>query len=293
MKFQFLNRIQYKLFILALCCYGAARFCHHQTSGFRLSKITANYSKDIEVVEAPFTEKEETLLQGKFTYFGRGLQSFAFLSEDGTYILKVLNNKMQHKHAFLKILGLNNHAKAIEEKIKRTFESYKIAYEDLKNETAILYLRLKPTLNLKKKAILVDKLGIHHEVDLDQTAFILQKRAVLAYPFLKEKIEQKKFVEAKAAISALVQLFARKNLKGIADNDPLIRTNLGFINDLPVHIDLGPFSRDLKVKDPQFYLPEMRRITASLKHWLEEHSPELTLHLEEELQSLEKNPQNL
>lgn len=282
-------KLTLKLLILILCCYGTARFCHHQTSGFKISKISGNYLEKIDFLEEPVTEKEDALLKGKFTYFGRGLQSFAFLSEDGTYVLKIFNNRMQKKEIFFKTFGFDNHAQKIKTKLELTFESYKIADKELKQETGILYTHLKPTSTLQRTVTLIDKLGIQHSLDLDQTSFVLQKRAILAYPYLKNLIENGKLLEAKAAITALTHLFVQKSLKGIKDNDPLIRTNLGFIDHKPIHIDIGPFSKDPKVQDPKFYLPEIRRITASLKHFLENNCPELISHLENELKNVEEN----
>ncbi len=243
----------------------------------------------MDFLEDPLTKQKDALLQGKFTYFGRGLQSFAFLSEDGAYVLKIFNNKMQKKRAFFKTFGFLNKAQETENKLKLTFESYKIAYEELKQETGILYTHLKPTSTLQRTVTLIDKLGIAHPLDLDTTGFVLQKRATLAYPYLKDLIEKGALLEAKSAITALTHLFIQKSLKGIKDNDPLIRTNLGFINHKPIHIDIGPFSKDPEVQDPKFYLPEIRRITASLKNFLENNCPELILHLENELKNVEKS----
>lgn len=67
---------------------AAARFSHHATAGFRISKIQNNFFH-VQEYGHPF------IPQGPFTYLGRGLQSFAFVSEDGNYVLKIFNNHYQ------------------------------------------------------------------------------------------------------------------------------------------------------------------------------------------------------
>lgn len=253
-----------------------------------MSKISSNCFNNITYETKPLSPELETILKGKFTYFGRGLQSFCFLSEDGNYVLKIFNNKMQKNYAFFKKFSKEK-ANTLQKKIERTFKSYQIAEEELKNETAFLYFHPVKSSILQKKVILVDKLGIEHNIDLDKTGFILQKKAILVYPWLKKLIEQGKMEEAKNSISSLVNLFLFKFKKGIADSDPLIRTNFGFLDGNPIQIDVGPFSKDPKIQDKKVYLPEILRITASLEDWLLQNCPELALHLKIELDHAEKS----
>ena len=59
--------------------------------------------------------------------------------------------------------------------LKHDFDSYKIAYENLKDETGLIYLHLNKTDFLKQKMIIIDKIGIYHEIDLDSMEFLIQK----------------------------------------------------------------------------------------------------------------------
>ncbi|MGE5196842.1 MAG: hypothetical protein ACM3JI_05890, partial [Anaerolineae bacterium] len=83
-----------------------------------------------------------------------------------------------------------------------------------------------------------------------------------------------------------LELLILRCQKGIADNDALIRTNFGFIDGKAVQIDVGPFSKDSQTREKTCYSKEIVRITTSLKHWLEEHFPELLHELNEQLDQL-------
>jgi hypothetical protein len=259
--------------VLILSLYALSRFCHHQTAGFSMAKIKDNtFPMDIT--------SEEITLKGEFRYLGRGLQSFSFVSEDGEVVLKIFNNRYQQKLFWYRFLPFTEQKKVVaESKLKRNFNSYKIAYEELQKETGILYFHPKETHHLHQTITLVDKLGIKHPLDLDTTSFIVQKKATLFYPYLDALMEKNDLFKAKEAISAFVTLLKSRLQKGIGDNDALVRTNFGFVNDVPIHVDVGPFYRKDSLKTD--YKKELIESTLNLKHWLEAHHPPLATHFDE------------
>lgn len=273
----------FKLCIFALLLLPLARLCHFATDGFRLSKIENNTFDS----ELSYSCEEElqalALLNQSFTYLARGKQSFVFASEDGKYVLKLLNNHYQWNICLLNLLpplSWRNAQLAYNLKKKQlTLQSYELAQHELHDETGVIYLHLKNTDHLKQTATIRDKLGIAHTIDLDKTAFILQKRAIPAYAQLEEWIKHSETAKAKEAIVSLLALLHTRIQKQIADKDPLIRTNVGFLNGKALFLDLGPFSKNL-VQDPD---SEIYKITRSLKHWLESHDPSLALFLEQQL----------
>lgn len=278
-----------KLVVLCACLIGIARFTHHQTHGFRLSKITGNLCEEKQWASSNLPSTE--LLAQRYHYLGRGLQSFVFGSEDGKYVIKVFNNRYQRN---MRIYRLLTHLPWIgawaqeryayfHAKLLRTFSSYQIAEEEMHDEAALVFCHLNQTSNLPRKLTIIDPLRICHTIDPNEHGFIIQKRANMVYPTLLSYIEAGNIDEAKQAISSLVHLFIAKYEKGIADNDPLIRTNYGFIDRKPVQIDVGPFSKNALIADRAHYGPEVLKATNSLKHWLEEHSPSLCPFLEQTL----------
>ena len=272
-----------KILISLLIIYGISRFCHHQTAGFRMSKIQDN-TFPVEQYVLPKIE-----LPQKFIYLGRGLQSFSFISEDQAMVLKIFNNRYQNRLFWLNHLPFFFQEKIAlaKQKLARNFNSYKIAFEDLQTETGLLYFHPTQTDYLHQRVILVDNLGIEHEVNLDKTGFLLQKKAILFYPYIKHLMEQHDLEKAQKALGAFVEFLKHRYEKGIGDNDQLVRANFGFLEEaIPMQIDVGPFYKDETLKNPDLYKNQLLESTLSLKHWLEAHYPELAIYLNEVIKSL-------
>ncbi len=273
------NYRSYKTLLTFLClilgAIGAARLSHSATSGFRLSKIQDNFFDC-----AHKTEESAFIPEGPFTYLGRGLQSFAFVSADGNYVLKLFNNRYQRALFWLQQLPFcRERADKILAKLQRTATSYSIAINTLREETGILYAHLQPTSNLPKSIKIIDKLGIVHTIDLNTHSFVIQKKVTLVYPQLLKWKEDNDLVSAQSGISSLIQLIKARFDKGITDSDPLIRTNFGFCETKAVHIDIGAFSLAPQEHPQQ----EFERIFTSLKLWVSAHYPELLPHLDKEI----------
>ncbi len=272
---------------------GVARFCHHATHGFRLSKIRSNLIEQEAILPVAQDDKEflTHLFQQKFHFLGRGLQSFVFESDDGKYVLKLFNNRYQTNIqlysllSHLPFLGSLASAKAdyFSGKLLKTFKSYEIAFEEMQDKTGLLYIHLKPTQDLPQTLTIVDPLRISHTINPNQTGFLIQKKAILIYPALKDYVSRSDISAAKTALSSLVDLFFWKWDQGIADNDPLIRTNYGIIDGKAIQIDVGPLSKETVLLSKDQKTQQIRKITASLKFWLNENAPELAPYLDQEL----------
>jgi hypothetical protein len=285
-----------KILLLCACLIGIARFTHHQTHGFRISKITGNLCEEKEWISSESPSEE--LFAQRYHFLGRGLQSFVFASEDGKYVIKLFSNRYQSWITFYTYLvhlplissWAQERFQYFHAKLLRTFTSYQIAHEELYNEAGLIFTHLNPTNDLPDRLTLVDPLHIEHTINPNIHGFIIQKRATLVYPTLLSQIQTGNIDEAKQAISSLIQLFITKYEKGIADNDPLIRTNYGFIDGTPIQIDVGPFAKDPQVALPSRYQQEILKSTDGLKHWLENNAPELSPFLDETLELLNKEP---
>ena len=257
----------FRLLIFTLCFYGVAKFCKKQTGSFTVARISSNltFHPEWEVEGADDNQVKEILSQ-PYHFLGKGAQSFVFASEDGKWVIKFF----RHHH-----LKKNS-------KLAKDFGSYKLAYEKLQSETGLLYLHLNKTNSLKQTLDLVDKIGIHHPINLDQYEFLVQKRATLVYPALEEWINEGKLEEAKQALTALVHLLAARSNKGIYDKDPDLNTNFGFIGTTPIQFDIGRF----KLREISADRNELVRITDNLHQWLMQREPRLDEHLKEELKKV-------
>lgn len=262
-----------QIFCLLLLVWAAARFSHHQTKGFRLSKLQNN-TTCFPQKSPPLLEEYQKILRQKFRFFGRGLQSFSFVSEDGTIVLKLFNNRYQNRLFWLRFFPSSKKIFQTKRKWEKTFLSYQIAFDDLREETGLLYYHPAKSSDCPK-ITLIDPIGIEHKLDLNDHGFVLQKRAMLVYPYLSMCAKEEDFERASRAFHSLFTLLKEKMKRGISDRDPLIRTNFGFCGDEALQIDIGPLSYDESLKSKERQREEIEKIVLSLCHWLEENHPQL------------------
>lgn len=275
-----------KLILLALAIYYVPRFCYEKTEGFAFTKIHSNipYSPkwDVACGELP------RVFEQRFTYLAAGGQAYAFASEDGQYVLKVFKHHLRRIPLWLRFLPLPRSLDEKREiqkqkrggKLHRDFTSYKLAYEQLPEETGLLFVHLNKTNHLHQKARLVDKIGIEHSLDLDRVDFALQKRAQLAMPYLKKLIKKGEIEKAARAIDSICDLIVHRCQKGIYDEDPRIHRNVGFVDDKAILIDVGRLKIDPARVDPKIQQHDLAKITYRLGEYLKGVSPTLHQHLE-------------
>jgi hypothetical protein len=292
---------------------GLQQLIELKTLGFCLKKIQADDLSHQDRWETlPLSSGEEQwvqkLLSQSYHLIGVGSECFAFMSEDGQAVIKFF--KLDHArpvyihkglfsedhsafagtishhlltqvtlpatlHRFLRrFLGIR------EFRIQRTFNSIKLAYNELKKETGLIYLHLNPTDHLHRVLALYDGNGIRHEIDLDSARFFLQKRAILLEHHFAQLNKNKRDEDAKASIDTLLHLILSRCKKGFADRD-IFNKNLGFIDNRAIEIDTGSFYKDVRMQLPWIYKQELFYATLELKSWLKKHYPEMVDYLEE------------
>lgn len=268
-----------KLFITISLFYALFRFCEWQTDGFSLLRITER-GPPIEIQDGELGDPLhiKNIFTQPFNYLGKGAQTYVFVSADGRYVLKFFRhlNKYGTLLDFLPFAPIQKTVEKRKRRQEKDFTSYKLAFKELQKETGLVYLHLNPTTHLKTEVILYDKIRVQYKLPLDKMGFIVQKRAAPFYPTLERWIEKGQIEEAKAALKELVRLLGLKQLKGIFDKDPNLRTNFGFLDLNPIQIDVGRFRPDKRGK-------KIRSIVAPLEKWLDERAPELATYLEDEI----------
>lgn len=266
------------------------RVCQHQTDGFSRARIESNLSSRPEW-ETACPETIKTIFNQPFTYLGCGAQTFAFASQDGQYVIKFYrHHRAGHPLSYLAPFLPTVLKERLEQTIQRRknkrlrdFSSYKLAYDRLLNETGLICIHLNKTNQLGQKVKLYDKIGIEHLIDLDQTEFLLQKKAVPVYQALEQWIEEGSLETAELGLSDLVALLRSRCQKGIFDKDPDLKTNFGFIGTTPIQYDVGRFSEDPSRSDPAVYQDELLRVTENLRKWLDGKSTRLSSYLDNEV----------
>lgn len=261
-----------KMIFCLIAFIALERFCHMQTAGFRLTKASTAH---IYPFSAPVEEPPPSIRQS-FHYLGKGVQFYVFIGEDQQTILKLF----KHHHAGLstdnaKRLLPKRIADSIlkkrEKRVMHLFKSTQIALKEIPQETAVFYTHLNKSDHQLGKIALYDKLGIRHQLDLDQTEFILQKRAVPLEEKLNELFITNRVEEAISSMQKLVALIENRSKKGIANKDGRIFRNCGFLENEPLEIDVGSFVYSNK---PDAYKRAKARATKKLLQWVETNYPE-------------------
>lgn len=224
------------------------------------------------------------LLDQKFFFLGKGSQAYAFLSQDGTHVLKFYKQHIYEPPSVLAHLPFGPWKAAYEAKKRkflRTASSTQLAFKEFKEETGLLYVHLLPTAELKHKVKLFDKKGREQMVDLDTAAFVIQKRADLIYPHLAALMKEGKVEEAKQALTSLFSLLEKFGRRGVVENDPILRKNFGFIGGVAAQIDVGKMRIEPALTNTDTYKNDIPNITSSLNTWLETNYPELLPHFQQ------------
>jgi hypothetical protein len=265
--------------LFAICFNLAERFCHTKTDGFSLQRITGCS----EIVTLPTSSDAPTVLKQKFSYFAKGNQCFVFLSEDGKYVLKLFKYA-QNTPSWITHIPLINRFKAFRPaqtqhrlwKKERDTLGYKIAFEEWKEETALLAVHLSSTEKIFPTITLFDKLHIAHSLDLNKVDFVLQKRGVVLHEQIKEWMESRQEEKAKEALFAVLEFCAQKIKRGIFDDDGALHNNFGFIDGKLVQLDPGHFKQGDNLDLKKATLRSIRH----LKKWLQQSYPTLVPYVE-------------
>ncbi|NGX33692.1 MAG: hypothetical protein K1060chlam1_00032 [Candidatus Anoxychlamydiales bacterium] len=276
------------------------------SSSFRLDKIEPKEFFDnffeikiseIEISQIKIHENKDLakMLNQKYKFLSKGRQSFVFASQDNKYVLKLFRFHRYRSSIFNELISSFDLAKKYTKKIQdekdelylKTMNSYKLVYENLKDETATIYIHLNKTNNLNRKLKIEDKFKKTHIIDLNEVGFVLQKKAV---PFKEALLNAK---NDKKAIENLIDSFFN-NLKviyskNLLNKDRHVIQNLGVIDkNRVVEVDIGRFSlkkdfNNTKVKKEAYHY------TTYLKKWLLKNIPASIKFVDEKLIELTNN----
>jgi hypothetical protein len=269
------------------------------TKGFCLKRIQAQVSFPESLsLPPPTSEDLKTLCSAcnqPFKYFVKGSQAYAFISEDGKYILKLL--KLHHLQSIAWIENLPcpnfciNYRNALINRRRfrthLTLTSYKLAAYNLKDECGLLFTQILPSKTYSLPITLIDTLGRSYTIDLAQSSFALQKRADLVLPSLEKWISVGDLLSAKEALTSIISLIKARASKGIQDIDPDLHKNAGLIGTTAIHIDIGSFHQNPHIHETEPLKNDLKKIFARLLSWLEPRSKELATYVEESIESLD------
>lgn len=258
--------------------------------GFTLEKIRSPFPPSPQWKISSLTPKEtellQTILAQNFHYLACGAQCFAFVSEDGRYVLKFFKMKHFIPKTWLKWLPLpclkNYRVRKIDKRIfnhNQIFSNYKIAYEELQKETGLVYIHLNKSKDLKISVTLRDRKGHPYVAPLDEFEFVLQKKGQIASHKIKSCVQNGNIEGALSCIKTLLQHITIQCQKGFIDKDSGLLNNYGFVEDQAIHFDVG---RLIHIDtDPSLCQQQQLRALKKLEEWSSTDCPSLLPSLKE------------
>jgi hypothetical protein len=291
-----LRKTSFFLLFLGLTLGLEQIFWYKCTDNFRLGKIEYNLplaSKE----EDFFLRKEKTellpIFNQNFTYLAKGHHAYAFISEDGQYILK-----FPRFHKFREPFWSNwfcipkNCKKNIprnKERLKHILDSHQIAHDLLKEETGIIYLHTKRTDFFEKKISLIDKMGRKFLLDLNLAGFVLQKKFTLIGELLPALIQKNDIEGIKKITASLIRLKMNRAKKHIMNKDKHgIGRNHGIEGENAYEIDIGSYEIRDTLSSKEEFIKEVRSCTSDFKILLIKLLPNGKEFYENEMQNQEE-----
>lgn len=273
----------FKFILFIILFVGAERICHKLTHGFRLSNIYSTLPIDPARAIEPLSQQEmaslKILLSQPYHFLDSGGESYAFVSEDGQYVLKFFKHHHMRVHSFLPKKELDRRKM----RFNRFFKSCKLAYDLFRKETGLIFIHLNKSADLNITLTLIDPSYVSHHVNLDQFEFALQKRVSMAAPTFAQLSKTQDLEVAKARLDTLVELIVQRCNVGLADHDAQLR-NFGFLGDEAISVDLGCFSFDETLKNGQGIKRTLLHESSKMRKWLKTTYPELEAHLDEKIE---------
>lgn len=253
--------------------------------GFSLSKKSDCFSPEFIAITPehipnevyPVPRKAKLILDQPFYFLGSGNQSYAFASEDGKWVLKLIKFHCLTTHDPYQLLPRVGFLAKIREerdlerkrKIDRVFHGFHIAYTFDRENCGLACYHLPGKDELHHETVVYDKAGKKHVLDLNRYVFALQKKAVTT----GELLSQGDLQEAEDHLCSLFAMFKQEFEDGLYDGDHNVIHNTGFADGKPMRIDFGK----LTLKDEVDVKAELKKIGEERIHpWLERHFPSKT-----------------
>ncbi|NGX56054.1 MAG: hypothetical protein K1060chlam5_00288 [Candidatus Anoxychlamydiales bacterium] len=212
----------------------------------RSSKKVFNFSQNkINIENTVFIEDDlksyDHILKQKFYYLSQGSQFYVFISEDKNYVIKFLKSYRQDRffYKFLKLFSNKHQRKDFYQKLK--FHNLKKnifqVYENLKDQTALIYVHLNNTKSNKFLNVYY-KLHRKHNINLDRSYFVIQKKVQCIYDIFHNKYISNDY--KKNLILLYFNLIKDIDKTGFAYDDYHLK-NIGIHENKLIIFDIGSF----------------------------------------------------
>ncbi len=249
------------LFLLAFCAF-VGKGWYVARDGLFLPRVLGW----TENMELGWSEEIRSLLNQRFTFLGKGRQCYAFISEDGRYVAKIPRHDPFEVPIWRKALGLSDFSKREIRKAK-ILESFRIAYDLLKEESALITVHIPGGIETGVMLQVSDQLGRFYDLPLDRTGLILQHKKNI-FRDLDSKLDRKLLID-----QMLVSI-ARRARKGIMCRDAAFLDNYGFDEKGAYEIDIGTFYMPKESSGKEFFAQAFKGSLTQLRQWIKETDPD-------------------
>lgn len=277
------NSFKICLVILSLGCavvFGKRFY----SSQFAIEKIQFDWPQEKTWEMFPLSPNERAFIQQlfsqPFSYLGKGARTFSFVSQDGKYVLKFFKYRYHLPHWAVRwlppIFPCHSYRQRKMQKtpLYQVLNGYKVAYDHDPLGTGLLTIHLNLTKGEYPSLIVKDKQGKAHQVSLDETRFILQKKVVELIPLLDECLKKGEARLATHRLCQVLDLYLFYYQQGLNDLGVGILKNNGFLGDRPIHFDVSKMIVDEKMKDPLCQKEQFKKIIGKVEEWLEKNHPQ-------------------
>lgn len=216
----------------------------------------------VKASDPPLSSEVVQALAQPYRYFSRGKQCFVFESADGNFVLKFFNAP------YLYLSGNSSKRKLRRQCFK---ESYPLAWRLWPEETGILYVHVGAAENPFPHVMCFTYAGQPFELDLTDTAFVLQKKGVSLEKALPQVFAREGTEGINRVIDHWFAWIALRFQEHVADLDSDVIHNFGLSEGRLLHLDPGRIQRGEE---------DLERATRQFKMWIRDHFPESLPHFE-------------
>ncbi len=281
------------LFFLTI--FGIVKTHYYLTKGFRLQKVIYQHPSE----EAQTENQISSHFQMPYHYIGKGRQVYVFASSDEKYVIKLIRDHKYRTPLWAKYFScfhlLNASHKQMlleqEERYERAIQSYAIAKNELSQEVNLCFFHFGKTVEcINTKLFLFDHLHRKMEIDLDDVAFCIQKKAVPIKEVLLSLKKQKDHQKAQWIIEkTLDKIFSRINREILNRDLSNILTNFGYDGEDVFEMDIGSFYKEKDLLSYRRKVMELQQFVQPLEVFVKKHFPQLTYVLDDKILSLMQN----
>lgn len=240
--------------ILLAFCYWIPFAYKRANLTLRITKCRIEWPKVAAwEVEVP---SEKKALEQSYSYFSKGRQAYVFLSEDGNYILKLF----RFDQCTLPKIKKKRRETPFPANVPRTFNSCKLIYDQMKEESGLVYIHLNPKRLAVPHIVVKDRIGLKHKIDPERDRFVIQRKGELLLPALKKGENVAPLVES---YFALIHRFCEL---GIANEDQTMSKNFGILDGKVFPIDTGCF-----YENADYAKKDVENFTRRMNRWLEKN----------------------